>query len=143
DPFLTGSLAIPFIKGLQGDDPDYYKTIATIKHFAVHNGPEPERHVFDAQVSLKDMRETYFPQFKMAIEGGHPYSAMCAYNRLNGEPCCSNPWLLQTTLQEDLGFKGFIVSDCFAITDIWKYHQVSATEAEASARAVKAGTVLS
>lgn len=143
DPFLTGSLAVPFIKGLQGDDPEYYKTIATIKHFAVHNGPEPERHVFDAQVGLKDMRETYLPQFKMAIEGGHPYSAMCAYNRLNGEPCCSNPWLLQTTLQDDLGFKGYIVSDCFAITDIWKYHQVSATEAEASARAVKAGTVLS
>jgi beta-glucosidase len=143
DPFLTGSLAIPFIKGLQGDDPEYYKTIATIKHFAVHSGPEPERHVFDAKVSLKDMRETYFPQFKMTIDHAQPYSAMCAYNRLNGEACCGSEWLLQTTLKEDLGFDGFIVSDCFAITDIWKYHEITATEAEASALAVKAGTDLS
>ncbi|MCH7401868.1 glycoside hydrolase family 3 C-terminal domain-containing protein [Belliella kenyensis] len=143
DPFLSGSLAVPFIKGLQGDDPEYFKTIATIKHFAVHSGPEPERHEFDAKVSLKDIRETYLPQFKMAIEQAHPYSAMCAYNRLNGEACCGSEWLLQTTLKDELGFDGFIVSDCFAITDIWEFHKITDSEAEASALAVKSGTDLS
>lgn len=143
DPFLTGSLAVPFIKGLQGDDPNYFKTIATIKHFAVHNGPEPERHFFNVDVSPKDLKETYLPQFKMAIEEGHPYSAMCAYNRINGEACCGSSWLLDKVLKKDLGFNGFIVSDCFAITDIWKFHQLVDTEAEASALAVKSGTDLS
>jgi beta-glucosidase len=143
DPFLTGSLAVPFIKGLQGDDTTYLKTVATIKHFAVHNGPEPERHEFDAIVGLKDLRETYLPQFRMAVQEGHAYSAMCAYNRINGEPCCGSKSLLTGTLKGELGFDGFIVSDCWAITDIWKFHQVVETEAEASAMAVKAGTDLS
>lgn len=143
DPFLTGSLAVPFIKGLQGDDKTYLKTVATIKHFAVHNGPEPERHVFDAKVSLKDFRETYLPQFRMGVLEGGAYSAMCAYNRLNGVPCCGNKSLLTGTLKGEMGFDGFIVSDCWAITDIWKYHQVVASEAEAAALAVKAGTDLS
>ncbi|MFD2033885.1 glycoside hydrolase family 3 C-terminal domain-containing protein [Belliella marina] len=143
DPYLSGTLAIPFIKGLQGDDPEYFKTIATIKHFAVHSGPEPERHQFDAKVSIKDIRETYLPQFKMAIEQAHPYSAMCAYNRLNGEACCGSEWLLQTTLKDELGFDGFIVSDCFAVTDIWEFHKITNTEAEAAALAVKSGTDLS
>jgi beta-glucosidase len=143
DPFLTGSLAVPFIKGLQGDDSTYLKTVATIKHFAVHNGPEPERHEFDAIVGLKDLRETYLPQFRMAVQEGHAYSAMCAYNRINGEPCCGSKSLLTGTLKGELGFDGFIVSDCWAITDIWKFHQVVDTEAEAAAMAVKAGTDLS
>ncbi len=143
DPFLTGSLAVPFIKGLQGDDPDYLKTVATIKHFAAHNGPEPERHEFDAQVSLKDFNETYLPQFRMGVMEGGAYSAMCAYNRINGVPCCGNKNLLTGTLKEDMGFNGFIVSDCWAITDIWKFHKVVGTEAQAAAMAVKAGTDLS
>src|SRR5246127_1963967 len=84
DPFLTGRMAVQFVKGLQGDDPKYFKTIATVKHFAVHSGPEPERHSFDAVISERDFRETYLPQFEMGVKEGKAYSVMCAYNRLYG-----------------------------------------------------------
>jgi beta-glucosidase len=142
DPFLTGTLGVQFIKGLQGDDPTYYKTIATVKHFAVHSGPEPERHEFDAKVGMKDLYETYLPQFEMGIKEGKAYSLMCAYNRLNGEACCGSSGLLQTILRKDWNFDGFVVSDCDAIDDIALHHKVTPTPEEAVALAIKSGTDL-
>jgi beta-glucosidase len=139
DPFLTGRLAVQFIKGLQGDDPKYFKTIATVKHFAVHSGPEPERHSFDAVISERDFRETYLPQFEMGIKEGKAYSVMCAYNRLNGAACCGSNHLLTDILRNEWGFKGYVVSDCGAIDDIYQHHKIVPTAEEASALAVKSG----
>src|SRR6478736_3287307 len=142
DPYLTGKLAVQFIKGLQGDDATYYKTIATAKHFAVHSGPEEGRHSFNSTTEENDLRETYLPQFEMAIKEGKPYSVMCAYNRYNGEACCGNKRLLQQVLRSEWNFNGYIVSDCDAIVDIYKFHKVVATPEEAAALAVKSGTDL-
>ncbi len=142
DTYLTGKLAVQFIKGLQGDDTTYYKTIATAKHFAVHSGPEEGRHSFNSTTEENDLQETYLPQFEMAIKEGKPYSVMCAYNRYNGEPCCGNKRLLQQVLRNDWKFNGYIVSDCDAIVDIYKFHKVVATPEEAAALAVKSGTDL-
>jgi beta-glucosidase len=142
DPFLTGKIGVQFIKGLQGDDPKYFKTIATVKHFAVHSGPEPERHSFDAVTDERDFRETYLPQFEMGIKEGKAYSVMCAYNRYNGETCCGSDALLNGILRTEWGFDGYIVSDCGAIADIYRGHKVVATAGEASALAVKSGTDL-
>jgi len=142
DPFLTGRLGVQFVKGLQGDDPKYYKTIATLKHFAVHSGPEPERHSFDAVTDERDFRETYLPQFEMGIKEGKAYSVMCAYNRYNGEACCGSSNLLNGILRQEWGFDGYIVSDCGAITDIYRGHKLTATPAEAAALGVKSGTDL-
>ena len=142
DPFLTGALAVQFVRGLQGEDPDYLKTVATVKHFAVHSGPEPERHTFDAVVGERDFRETYLPQFERGIREGGSYSLMCAYNRLNGEAACSSSELLQDILRGEWGFDGFVVSDCWALNDIHENHKLVATPAEAAARALKAGTDL-
>ena len=142
DPYLTGRLGVQFIKGLQGDDTTYFKTIATVKHFAVHSGPEPERHVFNAIATERDFYDTYFPQFEMGIKEGKAYSAMCAYNRLNGEACCGSNKLLNGVLRNDWKFKGFIVSDCEAITDIHAFHKIVPTPEEASSLAVKSGTDL-
>jgi beta-glucosidase len=142
DPFLTGKIAVQFIKGLQGDDPKYFKTIATVKHFVVHSGPEPERHSFDAVTDKRDFMETYSPQFEMGIKEGKAYSLMCAYNRYNGETCCGSEMLLNGILRTEWGFDGYVVSDCGAIADIYKGHKVVATPEEASAMAVKAGTDL-
>ncbi|MBK6389274.1 MAG: glycoside hydrolase family 3 C-terminal domain-containing protein [Saprospiraceae bacterium] len=142
DPFLTGTLGIQFIRGLQGDDPYFFKTIATVKHFAVHSGPEPERHEFDAKASLKDMNETYLPQFEMGIKEGKAYSLMCAYNSLNGVPCCGNSTLLGNILRQDWDFKGYVVSDCDAIDDITLHHKFTSTPEEGVALAIKAGTDL-
>ena len=139
DPYLTGKLAVQFIKGLQGDDPTYYKTIATVKHFAVHSGPEPERHFFDAQTDERDFRETYLPQFEMGVKEGKAYSVMCAYNRLHGEACCGSSRLLTTILRNEWHFDGYVVSDCGAIDDIYEHHKIVATPEEAGALAVKAG----
>ncbi len=142
DPFLTGRIAVPFIKGLQGDDPDYFKTVATVKHFAVHSGPEPERHVFDAIADERDFRETYLPQFVTGILEGGAYSLMCAYNRVNGEAACGSDYLLQDILRDEWNFDGFIVSDCWALDDIHLNHKLVETPAEAAAMAIKAGTDL-
>jgi beta-glucosidase len=142
DPFLTGRLGVQFIKGLQGDDSTYLKTIATVKHLAVHSGPEPERHVFDAQSNDRDLQETYLPQFEMGIKEGGAYSVMCAYNRLNGEACCGSNGLLNKLLRNDWNFNGYIVSDCEAITDIYAHHKLVSTPEEAAAIAVKSGTDL-
>lgn len=139
DPFLTGRMAVDFIKGLQGDDPKYFKTIATVKHFAVHSGPEPERHSFDAIIDEKDLRETYLPQFEMGIKEGKAYSVMCAYNRLDGEACCGSNHLLVNILRNEWKFPGYVVSDCGAIDDIYEHHKIVSTPEEAAALAVKAG----
>jgi beta-glucosidase len=142
DPFLTGRLAVPFIRGLQGDDPKYFKTIATVKHFAVHSGPEPERHGFDAVVSERDLRESYLPQFEMGIREGGAYSLMCAYNRIGGQAACANDRLEKEILRGEWKFPGYIVSDCGAIDDIYLRHKVAPTAPAAAALAVRAGTDL-
>ena len=143
DPYLTGELAVPFIKGLQGNDPDYYKVIATAKHFVVHSGPESSRHSFDARVDDYDFHTTYLPHFKKTIQKAGVYSVMCAYNRFRGTPCCGDKFL-ENLLRNDWGFKGYIVSDCWAIKDFYDKgaHEVVNTKAEAAAMAVKAGTDL-
>ena len=142
DPYLTGQMGVQFVRGLQGNDPRYFKVIATPKHYAVHSGPEPERHAFDAVAYERDLRETYLPAFRATILDGKAYSVMCAYNRTNGEPCCANKRLMKDILRGEWGFPGFVVSDCGAIYDIWKFHKVVPTELEASVLGVKAGTDL-
>ncbi len=142
DPYLTGKLAVQFIRGLQGNDPKYLKTVATAKHFAVHSGPESERHTFDAKVSEADLRDTYLAQFEMAIKEGGAYSVMCAYNRLAGEPACANPRLLTGILRDEWKFKGYVVSDCGAITDIYTTHKAAPNAEQGTASAVKAGADL-
>jgi len=142
DPYLTGQIAVNFIKGLQGDDPNYLKVVATSKHYAVHSGPEPDRHSFNAEVSEYDLRETYLPAFKMSVQDANVQSIMCAYNSFRGNACCSNDPLLNKILREEWGFNGYVVSDCWAIQDIWQFHKQAADAAEASAISVKAGTDL-
>ncbi len=142
DPYLTSRLGVAFVKGLQGDDPKYLKVISTPKHYAVHSGPEPERHRFDAAASERDLRETYFPAFRATVMEAHAGSVMCAYNRTNGEPCCANTHLLNDMLRGEWGFDGYVVSDCGAIDDIYMRHKFLKTAEEASALAVKRGTDL-
>ncbi|MDF1512235.1 MAG: glycoside hydrolase family 3 C-terminal domain-containing protein [Anaerolineae bacterium] len=139
DPFLTARMAVAFIQGLQGDDPKYLKTVATSKHFAVHSGPEAERHHFDAVASKRDMVETYLPAFEATVRDAQVHSFMGAYNRTNGEPCCASPTLLQNILRDTWGFDGYVVSDCGAIRDIHANHKVVSTPQEAAALAVKNG----
>jgi beta-glucosidase len=140
DPYLTGRLGVAFVKGLQGNDPKYLKVVATPKHYAVHSGPEPERHRFDAEISERDLRETYLPAFRATITEAHATSIMCAYNRMDGQPCCANTHLLVDILRGEWGFNGYVVSDCGAIDDIYQRHQFVKTAGEASALAVKRGT---
>ncbi|HEX9218331.1 MAG TPA: glycoside hydrolase family 3 C-terminal domain-containing protein [Gemmatimonadales bacterium] len=142
DPFLTGRLATQFVRGMQGDDPKYLKTVSTVKHFAVHSGPEPERHTFDAVVSERDLRESYLPHFAAGIREGGAYSLMCAYNRVLGSPACGSDVLLKDILRGEWGFSGYVVSDCGAINDIYERHKVVQTAAAAAALGVKTGTDL-
>jgi beta-glucosidase len=138
-PYLTTQLGVAFCTALQGDDPTYFKLIATPKHFAVHSGPEGLRHSFDAIASPKDLRETYLPAFRACIVDAKAYSIMSAYNRTNGEPCSSSKTLLVVILREEWKFEGYVVSDCWAIRDIHEHHKVTRTPAESAAVAVKAG----
>jgi beta-glucosidase len=140
DPFLTGRMAVAFIKGMQGDDPHYYKVIATAKHFAVHSGPESTRHTVDVKVSTRDLEETYLPAFHAAVVEGKVDSVMCAYNSIDGAPACANSDLLQNYLRGKWGFQGYVVSDCGAITDIFRGHAYKPDAASAAAVAVKTGT---
>jgi beta-glucosidase len=142
DPYLTARLGVAFVKGLQGDSPRYLKVVSTPKHYAVHSGPEPERHSFDARASKGDIEATYLPAFRAVVEEGKAEGIMCAYNRTNGDPCCANQRLYDI-LRAEWKFKGHVVSDCGAIDDIYKFHRFAKTEAEASAISVKAGTDLS
>lgn len=141
DPFLTGRLGYQFVRGLQGDDPKYLKTVATAKHYAVHSGPEPLRHQFNAKVSEVDLRETYLPAFRTLIMDAGAYSVMGAYNMFRDYPCCANP-ILYGILRNEWGFKGYIVSDCWAISDFYRYMKIVRDAPEAAAMAVKAGTDL-
>ena len=141
DPYLTSRMGVAFVKGLQGEDPHYLKTSACAKHFAVHSGPEADRHSFNAIVSEKELRETYLYAFKRLVDAGVE-SVMCAYNRVNGEPCCTGETLLQTILHKEWGFKGHVVTDCGALDDIVYRHKVIATKEEVAAAAIKAGVNL-
>jgi beta-glucosidase len=139
DPFLTARFGVAFIKGLQGDDPNYVKAMACAKHFAVHSGPESLRHVFDVEPTERDFYETYLPQFEAAVREGHVGAVMGAYNSVYGEPACANPLLLTKILREQWGFTGHVVSDCGAIYDIYANHKFAGSSEEAAADAVKAG----
>jgi beta-glucosidase len=142
DPVLTGRLAVAFIRGMQGDDPRYLKTITTAKHYVVHSGPEVDRHTFDARVSPRDLAETYLPHFERAIRDGGVLSVMTAYNAVDGIPVSGSRALVDDLLRARWGFNGYVVTDCGAINDMWKRHKYSADAAVASAQAVKAGTDL-
>jgi len=139
DPFLTSKTGVAFVKGLEGNDPKYFKVIATAKHFAVHSGSEYNRHTFNAVVSKQDLFDTYLPAFESLVKEGKVYSIMGAYNSVDGVPACANAFLLDTMLRKKWGFKGYVVSDCGAITDIYRGHKYASSEADASALAVKAG----
>ncbi len=142
DPYLTARMGVSFVKGLQGDDPKHRKLDATAKHFAVHSGPEADRHHFDARPSRRDLYETYLPAFEALVKEGKVAAVMGAYNRVYGESASASQFLLRDVLRRDWGFKGYVVSDCWAIVDIWKTHKIVATREEAAALAVKNGTEL-
>ena len=142
DPFLTGKTGAAFVRGLQGNHPKYLKVVATVKHFAVHSGPEPERHSFDVKPSERDLRESYLPHFRMCVEEARVQSVMCAYQRFAGEPCCGSNALLEEILRKEWGFDGYVTSDCGAIGDMYTGHKVVRDAAEASALAIRAGTDL-
>ncbi|RVT74436.1 beta-glucosidase [Flavobacterium sufflavum] len=138
DPYLTGQLGLQFVNGLQGSNGKYLKVIATAKHYAVHSGPEPSRHQFNALASDRDLFETYLPAFRTLVKEGHVYSVMGAYNRFRGESASASPYLFNI-LRKDWGFNGYIVSDCGAVTDIWKWHKITPDAATASTLAIKEG----
>src|SRR5438270_6532078 len=133
DPFLTGRMAVAYVTGMQGSGPHYYRAISTPKHYAVHSGPEPTRHIADVDVSKHDMEDTYLPAFRAAVTEGHAGSVMCAYNAVNGEPACANQFLLQHTLRGAWHFPGYVVSDCSAVHDIFEGHHYRPSQPEASA----------
>lgn len=139
DPFLTARMGVAFVTGMQGDDPHYYRTISTPKHYAVHSGPEPARHSMDVQVSKHDELDTYLPAFRATVTEGKADSVMCAYNSINGQPGCVNEFLLQDQLRGKWGFQGYVVSDCGAVIDIFKGHHFTASQPEASALSLKRG----
>ena len=142
DPYLTSRMGVAFVTGMQGDDPHYLKVVSTPKHYAVHSGPEPERHVFDARVSESDKVNTYLAAFRAAVIEGKADSVMCSYNAVDGIPACASTDLLQKRLREQWGFQGYVVSDCGAVGDIFRNHKYTATLGAAAAAAVKAGTDL-
>jgi len=139
DPFLTARLAVAFVTGMQGDDPRYYRTIATPKHFAIHSGPEPTRHIVDVSVSKHDELDTYLPAFRAAVIEAKAGSVMCAYNNVNGQPACANEFLLEDQLRGKWGFKGYLVSDCGAVIDIFAGHHYKPTQPESSAISLRRG----
>jgi beta-glucosidase len=141
DPYLTGNLGLHFINGLQGPDPDRPRVVATPKHFAVHSGPESDRHRFDVEPTPHDLWDTYLPQFRTAIVDGKADSIMCAYNAVDGKPACASDLLLKTILRDDWNFKGFVTSDCGAIDDFFEKsaHKYSPDKEHAAATAVLNG----
>jgi len=139
DPFLIGRMGVAFVTGMQGDDPKYYRVIATPKHFVVHSGPEPTRHFADVDVSRHDELDTYEPGFRAAIVEGKAGSVMCAYNAINGQPACANEFLLQDQLRGKWGFQGYVVSDCGAVRDIFSGHHYRPTLPQAAAISVIRG----
>ncbi|WP_449468427.1 glycoside hydrolase family 3 C-terminal domain-containing protein [Stenotrophomonas humi] len=142
DPYLTSRMGVAFVRGLQGDDPVYRKLDATAKHLAVHSGPEADRHHFDARPSKRDLYDTYLPAFEALVKEADVTAVMGAYNRVYGESASASQFLLRELLRRDWGFKGYVVSDCWAIVDVWKHHKIVATREQAAALAVKNGTEL-
>lgn len=142
DPFLTGRMGVAFVKGLQGTNPTYLKTVATLKHYAVHSGPEELRHKFDAVVSARDLHETYLPAFKAGVTEGKAMSVMSAYNAINGIPAPANHYLLTEVLRDQWGFQGAVVGDVDTVADIYNSHAYAKDAAAASALSLKAGNDL-
>jgi beta-glucosidase len=142
DPYLTGRMGIAFVTGLQGNDPHYLKVVSTPKHYAVHSGPEPQRHVFDARVSDNDLVNTYLAAFRATVIDGKAGSIMCVYNSVAGVPGCASTDLLQKRLRDQWSFQGYVVSDCGAVNDIHRNHKYTSTLGGAAVAAVKAGTDL-
>jgi beta-glucosidase len=142
DPYLTSRMGVAFVKGLQGDDPRYLKTVATPKHFAVHSGPESTRHEVDVKISRHDLEGTYLPAFRATVMEAGAQSVMCAYNSVNGQPACANQFLLGDQLRDAWKFKGYVVSDCGAIEDISAHHQYRPLQEQGVAAALAAGTDL-
>jgi beta-glucosidase len=140
DPYLTSRMGLAFVTGLQGDDPKYLKVVATPKHFAVHSGPEQLRHEFNVNVSPQDLQSTYLPAFHTTIVEGKAASTMCAYNAIDGAPACASDLLLKKTLRDEWKFGGFVTSDCWALTDIWKGHKFAPDEEHGAVLALRAGT---
>jgi beta-glucosidase len=139
DPFLAGRLGVAFVTGMQGDDPEHPIVSATAKHYAVHSGPEPLRHGFDAKASAHDIEDTYLPAFRAAVIEGKVKSVMCVYNAVNGVPGCASEFLLDGTLREQWKFKGFVTGDCDAVRDVETGHKYATSAAEAAAFSIKAG----
>ena len=139
DPYLTSRMGVRFIEGLQGDDDNYMKSAACAKHFAVHSGPEDERHSFDARVSAQDLFETYLPAFEACVKEGKVEAVMGAYNRTNGEPCCGSRTLLIDILRKGWGFEGHVTSDCWAVKDFHEHHKVTSSALESAAMAMENG----
>ena len=139
DPYLTSRMGVEFVKGLQGDDARYVKVDATAKHYAVHSGPEATRHFFDVHPSERDLYETYLPAFRALVQEAHVDSVMGAYNRVNGDSASASPRLLQEILRNDWGFKGYVVSDCDSIDDIFTQHKIVSTAEEAAALGIRSG----
>ena len=138
DPYLTSRLGVKFVEGIQGDGP-VMKAAACAKHFAVHSGPESLRHEFDAEVSMKDMWETYLPAFEALVTEADVEAVMGAYNRTNGEPCCAHKYLMQDVLRGKWKFEGHYTSDCWAIRDFHEHHMVTSTARQSAAMALNAG----
>ena len=143
DPFLTGTMGVAFVTGVQGNDPDHPKAVATGKHFAVHSGPESQRHTFDVHPSPRDLEETYLPAFRATVVDGHVDSVMCAYNAIDTYAACANKNLLVDHLRKAWGFQGFVVSDCAAIMDVTNGHHNAPDITHAAAISLEAGTDLS
>ncbi len=139
DPYLSGRLGVRFVKGLQEEKEGFIKAAACAKHFAVHSGPEKQRHSFDARVSRQDLYETYLPAFKACVQEAGVEAVMGAYNRTNGEPCCGSRTLLIDILRKEWGFEGHVVSDCWAINDFHAHHKITKTPLESAAMAMNNG----
>ena len=139
DPFLTARMGVAFVTGMQGDDPKYYRTISTPKHYAVHSGPESTRHKANVDVSKHDMLDTYLPAFRATVTEGKAGSIMCAYNSVNAQPACVNEFLLVDQLRDKWAFQGYVVSDCEAVRNVFNGHHFAPTQAEASAISLKRG----
>jgi len=139
DPYLTGQMGTQFVKGLQGNDSKYLKLVSTAKHFAVHNGPEPNRHSFNVLPSKRDLWETYLPAFEDLIVDAKAYSVMGAYNRVDGESASASWMLLNDILRKQWGFEGYVVSDCGAINDIYENHKIVNTQEQAAALGIRRG----
>jgi len=140
DPFLTAALGKAFVRGLQGDDPKYLQAAACAKHYAVHSGPEPLRHVFNVDPGDYDLWDTYLPAFKELVTNAQVAGVMCAYNAFKTQPCCGSDQLMIRILRDQWKFNGYVTSDCWAIDDFFKNHKTSANAEEASADAVFHGT---